>query len=1537
MKETSKNNQKRNANWISVLSWIPGLMLIVFLVTFSVLQTPFAQTKIINLISRQVAEMTGFDIKLDYANLTWYDHMILEKIKIIDRQGNEMVNIREMEIDFGFFDLILHRQFNAEYLELTSPQVNVIKESDSLSINISEFINSLNKLGKQEPGKPKTTLAIQNIYVTNGLFSFDDKRPGKSGREAHFSYDSLDANIQNFVLKNDSLNFRFVSFSGQAMDNLFNVKSLAGSFLYTKKSMALYDYELITDKSSLDDSVILFYEHPNQLKYFKDSIHFFARFDSTTISSDEIALFAPQASKLNRDYHVSGEFKGSIKKLSGKKVKLRFGRNTALEGNVAFSGLPNIRETFMEIECKKALINPEDLLSHIPADYQQRVLNAGQIDFKGQFLGFPTDFVANGEFHTRAGYMGSDINLKITNEGTATYSGNLTLKQFDLGTILSNHERYQKVNLTGRIRGDGLTIGSANFHLDARIDSIGVKGYNYSNIITKGKFSEGYFNGSINAHDPNLVFYGDVSIELKNKKNKFNVDAQLDTLNLQPLGLSNKDIFIASKIDADFKGIHLDSIKGYALLKDVDLKLNSKSLELDSVKLLSYFIQDNRHIGLNTDGLSMHIDGDFKNTTVIKQLSKLYKEVKLQLINNDSSLQAYYANEISNVIDPSQFDLKLNLWNVNKFLNPFIEDLKVSRDIRISGSFVSDTTSILSLNTRVDSLKWKGDLLLGTELDFELSKVHGQTNILSALYVQSDNQVWAKVPKTNGFILESIWSGDKIDVTTEIFQPKFDNHVLLQGEVKFRTDSTDIKINRSEIKVFDEMWAFDPDNLITLNQDGLSFESFQVTNQSQSLALQGRFSDNPEEILTLTLHDFDLGNLNAITPLTFAGLLDGNVAINRLKDDIVVQSNLYAESIYLDDFLVGNISCLSKWENTNRRLRIGFGMIRDGNKVVNIDGHIYPFRGDDQLDLKARFDGASVDIAEPFLKKRFSNLRGLASGQFDITGSLKAPVLLGSGQVNNGHMTVNYLNTSYTFQGDLVFTENEIGVSNLHLQDKEKNEAILNGGIFHDAFKEFIIDVQGDYSNFKVLNTSATDNQLYYGTAYATGNISFLGAVNNLQINASAKTNKGTRISIPIGDINDYTVDEKEYISFVDLSKSKLQRTVQKELEEVIDLKGLRLDFDLEITNDAYAELIFDVTAGDIIRGRGNGNINLQIDTNGEFNMFGDFQIEQGGYNFTLYNIINKEFDIKNGSSISWYGDPYGAKLNIDATYRQLASLAPMINDLDEDNLNSPQLRRKYPSIVDLNLKGDLLSPEITFDINIEDYPNDIELNDGTTIDMQTVIRAFNAKLQQNEQEMKRQVFSLVILRKFSPENNFSVNTQTIGNSLSEFVSNQLSYWATQVDENLEVDVNLAGLDEDAFNTFQLRLSYTFLDGRLRVTRGGGFSDTQNKSDIGTIIGDWTVEYLLTQDGRFRAKMYSRTNLNAANSQLGEDNTQTGFSLQFIRSFDELKQILSDSRNKSREQEKPNSNTSTTDIKNAAPTKNDTQTTSTATPNGGKF
>lgn len=1506
MKETTKNPVSSSKKWKQLFLTVPVFILVSFAMLVTIIQIPAIQTRILGSIINKITSRTDYKIDIGYTNLMWFDRILIKEIKISDSQDSILMDTEKVSANIHLYDLLINKKLQFEEIEFTRPEVHVLKKSDSTSINISEFIYQIRK--KNVKKKNSNILRINSVKVLDGIFTYNDmtKPLITEGKDHnHFGYRNINSQLKEFEQYSDTINFKFIQLQAIDLKDELNLQSLEGDFQYCNKSMTLAKTNLKTNKSFVSDSIRLNYPSPNALKYFVDSVSFFVNFDSSFIHSDEIALFAPSIKHLDQLYAVTGQLNGTIGYLTVKNLDLSFGQNTSIDGDFSFFGLPKIRETFVDVNCREAILEPNDVVKYVPKRYHSRIKNTGKVNFKGQFLGFPTDFVSNGTFNTESGFIESDINFKLAEDNTAFYSGNLKLERFDLGKILNKEKDFQKIYLNGNIKGHGLELNNANFHLNADIDTVGIKGYDYSNIHTNGELANGYFEGELEAKDPNLTFDGQVKIDVRDNIDKINITACLDSLRLKPLGFSNQDIFMSSHINIDMKGFNIDSLKGFANLQGFKFQLDDKKIQLDSIKFLSFLVADQRVITLDTDGLTAEVKGNFKNSTVLSEIKRLNTELALLVQNNRDSLESYYDNLIPKD-ENFELDIKVNLWDANKFVQPFFSQVTLSKNIVLEGKFVSDNTSLLSLNTHWDSLKIRDSYMLNNLVDINISKRKTTENILSSFFISSQEQYWNGDTKTDNIYLESIWSNKQIDVEFNLDQKEFDNQFDLKAKINFLEDSISLHILPSELQALGKKWNFDTTNLITSINNKLIFEKVILSHQDQSISLNGILSNLNSDQLQADIRNFNVTALNTILPIDISGTIDGNIDINKLENDILIESNLRVNSFYIEDFLVGNIDCFSGWENNRDRLYIELTANRTGKRIIDINGHFYPNNEFNKLQLKADFDSANLNIIQPFVVKNFTNISGLASGNFDISGNPDAPILSNSkdengkiieGRLTDGNITINYTNTTYQFSSGIVFEENQIGVKNLELLDRQNNTATFDGGIFHDGFRHFVLDISGKYQNFEMLNTGPKDNKLYYGTAYATGDINILGATNNITVSAHAKTAKGTRISIPIGEISDYNIDQKEYISFVDLSHPENEKRLQEAVQEEINLKGLKLDFDIEVTNEAYTELIFDVKSGDIIRGRGNGNIELFIDPDGDFNMFGDLQIESGGYNFTLYNIINKEFDIQKGSSISWYGDPYRAKLNISAKYSQLASLTPILSTTYADN-PSPELRKKYPSIVDLYLKGNLLSPEIGFDIDIVDYPSNITTPDGITIPLDTEISAFKSRLLANEQELKRQVFSLVILRKFSPENSFSVNSQTIGNSFSEFVSNQLSYWATQVDENLEVDVDLAGLNQDAFNTFQLRLSYSFLDGRLKVTRGGSLYDEEaENTDLSTIIGDWTVEYLLTQDGRFRAKMYSRSNLSSSITRaIGDNNTETGFSLQFVRSFDELKNILIESR-----------------------------------------
>ena len=681
----------------------------------------------------------------------------------------------------------------------------------------------------------------------------------------------------------------------------------------------------------------------------------------------------------------------------------------------------------------------------------------------------------------------------------------------------------------------------------------------------------------------------------------------------------------------------------------------------------------------------------------------------------------------------------------------------------------------------------------------------------------------------------------------------------------------------SEIIAFDNEWKFNPNNEVTIYSDSVRIRAFDIYDDRERIEIDGLYSfiDNSE--IEFNIQNLDLNKSNLFLENKVGGVVDGEINIFRknYSEPFQFDGQFLVSEFTMNDFLVGNISGDSKWNPNERNIYSTIEIEREGFKSIKLNGYYSPLAEVNQLDMNLLFDKADIELLQPLLKEHVSDIHGYANGELKINGQLTNPNTIGECQLSDGRMKINYLNTSYSFSGPLSFDHGKIQFHDFTIIDRKGSYANVVGSLTHNFFNDIATDIVIDVHNFEFLNTTATENSLFYGSAIGTGNVQISGPLNDILIKATVKTDNNTRFFVPIED--DDEISQQDYIAF-----KNFQDTVQIAETEDYDFSGFRVDFDIEVTPEAYCELIFDIKTGDIIRGRGRGNIKLTLDTDGEFSMFGPLEITDGAYNFTVPGFINKEFNIVSGSTITWFGDPYNATIDMDASYLQRANFEPLRTEEDLDN---GELSSRVGLNVLLDLQGPMLSPDIDFDLKIADQIDETPLRLSKL-----------SQVSSNEQELKRQVISLLFFKRFSPISSFTLGGGgNVGNSVSEFFSNQVSYLVSQLDENLEVEVDLASLDNDAFNTFQLRLAYTFLDGRLKVTRGGDFVNEEGNNDgiLDDIVGDWSVEYSLTRDGRLRAKVFRTTNRQITNA---DQNFETGVSLRFVHSFNEFKDLLTSSR-----------------------------------------
>ena len=1399
---------------------------------FLILQMPPVQSRLISYYLRDFSTATGFTTSIKSFKMLWFDRLELNGVEVVDPSGNKMIRAGEILINFKLAQLLDQTDINIDGIYLDSAHVflSVIPESDtSRDLNINIFIANINEnFSSGGGGGKQPKINIGEAILNQSQFTYinnyrDSIKQGFNYNQ--FSVGIDEAQLNGFAVIGDTTEFDVKTLLATDLHTKFKINQLSTFFRISQKGMEFTKLNLRAGESVVQDSIVFLYDRQLDLNDFVNKVTVRAKLKNTILHQNDLALFAPGIERINKPIHFNGNFNGRINKFKITDMDAMVG-NTRLRGSLDMDGLPELTETFIIVNVRNSQLDPRDISFVLNDQILERLRPMGILHVDGQFLGYPSDFVANGTFIGKLGTIKSDINFKVNekNFNLSDYSGKLALSSFSLGRYFGDTAMFQQVALDGKIEGRGLTLKTADFKLDGRIKHIGINGYNYRNITTDARFASELFSGFLKIDDPNLEFEAKGSVDLREGRNRIQVEAFLDTAYLHHLRLSKEEIFLHSAFEADVKGLTLDSLEGIASFNDVSVRYKDKALYLNEVGLYAGEVDGERFFNVNSTLLDTDIRGNYILSNLVNDIEVLAKEISLNIKNDKREISDYYEKK-DHRPDAYEAHIDIVMKNIKPLTDLFNVNLKLTENTKLQGRFTSGYTTIFNAYSMIDSLEYDGTLFVNTDVELTASKIADSTAVLAMATINSEHQRINKNLSTKNLLAEGIWSLNHIDFGLDADQVDENNYIRLSGDVDFLSDSTVISFDPSMVKLLEREWVFGDNNFVSISRGDFTFNDLSLITGQQSVALNGRLSDNPSEILTLNIDELDLSIFNVLTAQKVAGIMDARIDVSNFFKRAQVQNSINVKDFTVSDFLIGDVEGTNLWDTTANKFDIKFHVTRNDHRLVNIDGQYTPSIKESPLSVTATLEKADLKILEPFLVDIFPRIGGTVSGDFKITGKLDSPAIDGEGNINDGQIVIGYLKTQYRFTGIIGLSPKSIYFKDIILTDALRNQGQLSGAINHVNFNSMNIDISADFKNLQVLNTTIKDNSLFYGQAYATGNVTIFGPISNLRIASTAKTDRNTRIYIPINESN--SVEKKEFISFVNFNDTTItKKTAKVTRRNKINLTGLTFDLNLDVTPDAYCEIIFDLKAGDIIRGRGNGDLKLQLDTKGEFNMFGPFEFTEGWYNFTLYDIINKEFEIKKGSKITWYGDPYQGILDINASYNQQASLAPLLQSDDNDNVStSPQLRRKYPVQVLLKIEGLMLAFQISFDILANDLPKNVVTENGENLDI--IFNAFKAKL--DEQELKRQVFSLIVLRRFSPPEAFNTSGSVV-NSVSELLSNQLSYWMSQVDQNLEIDVDLGVMDDEAFNTFQLRFSYTFLGGRLRVTGDGTFNNTNGNA-----------------------------------------------------------------------------------------------------------
>lgn len=1442
------------------------------------------------------------------------DHLYLDNITFIEddrAKGMELVAfLDQAAIAVKNLDL-QNKIIDIGKVNLKSPNVVLIEKEAFPFIPPLEDENAVgnNDTIQVEKDPLNFAISLEELALNDGRFTRQNLRSATSpdlikGQVDfnHLSLSDIQLEMHNLAIKEGTVEASIDHLSADENSGFVLSKLSVKNAKVSDRKIALYGLDLKTPYSHLHDTLVFSFRSFDDFKEFPDKVLLQTKFNDSQIALRDIMAFAKNlknndffAQNVDQVVEIDGDIQGRLNSLKGKNLKIKLGNTTRIEGDFSSRNLTRKTEAFLDFKLKNLTSDMKTLRLLIPGfNPPNNFDKIGKFNFSGNFLGFFIDFVANGNLETELGAANTDMRMNLRQgREMAQYSGNLSLQNFDLGAWTGNDELGRVSMNTSVKNGQGLVIETVEAEIGGTISSISYKDYNYKNIILDGDLKRNLFDGKLSIRDDNIDLNFDGAVDFRDSIPQFDFDAQVARLDIKKLNLSSDDLVLRGDTKILLNGSTLSNLQGNVILRDFSILKNGvDSFQMDSLTVFTeLFPQDRRSFSIASDILDLELDGRFEIDQVPKALLGYVHSNYADLAERFDVKGSDQGIKDTNF----KFDLALrNSLNWTRLIDPKLDTLQ---NITASGYFDNVRDSIY-LELSVPRIKY--DKFVFDDVIFDLDGKKSFSDLHFEIY-HSD---------INGQNFEPIELTGELDGDTLYFEIVSTNFTSVFDDLKLNGQffplpekNYQISFFPSNLVVVKQNWNIEEDNYIRFGQNFIETNNFELQSGDKRISI----NSIGETGLKLGLENISLGLIDDwwdFDKMNFSQTID----IELTAGDIFKQKDFnltaLADTLEINGDDWGRLALTANLEALTASTDV-YLSITKGDEQLIVKGDLAPFKKQgrtfpNDFNFETSIKNYPLSIAEYFIDNIISQTVGSFDSRVALNGKFNKPNINGSIRIYDASLRINYTNTRYDIPDSYTTINNKIfDVSGNYLIDSLGNRANLSGGFLHDHLKDWRMGATISSDEFLFLNTTKENNPIYYGTGIGSGNISFNGPFKQIDIDINARTGAGTTVVIPVtGASNAGEVKFIEYIEDKKLLDSEADR-------RRTELRGVSVTMKIDMTEQALAKLVFDEKAGDIMEGRGNGNITFSVDRLGEISMYGTYEILRGEYLFTLLNVVNKPFVVKEGGTIRWDRDPYNAIIDIEAEYTGLNTsltnfISEYLNGVNPGELES-EARKSQNVLLKMYLNGQLQQPDINFDIS---FP-------GLQGQLQNVADSKLRIIRQDQGELNRQVFGLLVIGSFLPSGNnngLAGRGDLIGkNTLSELLSNQLSIHLTQllsevftdvgfisgVDFNInynvydnEVGLANTGLPRTTGRALQLRQSLDLFNDRLTVEVGGNVdwgSNLVNTSNSAFLAGDVVIEYAVTRDRRFKVRAYQLTDATI----LGRRNKR-GLGISWRREFDSI-------------------------------------------------
>ena len=1437
-------------------------------------------------------------IKLDYRSAEMSTQMDLGKLLVemdkIDLK-NQKVAIKNIELSDSKAALAL-----AKPQTVVKAVVKTAKKLDTL-------------VASPESGKG-WAVTLAKMTLTHNHVDFDNnaQKPIARGMDfGHMSIRDLNTELEDLSYTTDTLSGKINSLTFNEKSGL-QIREFHTDFFYGPKNAYLNNLYLETPTTVLQKEVQIGYPSLDAVTKNIGLLSVNANLDGSRLGLKDVLLLMPDMrtmepfrSSPNAVLKINGRVSGRVNNLRIPNLEVSGFGKTHIKASATMRGLPDVEKAYFDLNIADFTTTRADIAKLAPpGSIPANVSIPENMKLKGTFKGSMKNFSTKMALRSSLGAADLNATFNGARKGHESYVADVKMNDVNVGALTRQPQMVGKVTLNAHVKGNGINPKNLSLQFSGNVASAYVKGYTYKDLVMKGTATNGSYVVSAHMADPNIHFSLDAKANMNKKYPSVNATLMLDSIDLQKLNFTKDPMRFHGKLIADLPTADPDYLNGKILLTDLLVVNQGQRIQLDTISLVSTANADSSTLFLKLPMATARMAGKYKLTEVGPALqaviNKYYNTdmaggataASRAKIDSTAKAKAKKAEPVKAAYSPQQFTFAIRATKT-PLLTKFVPDLKQLDPVNISGSFNSET-GILLVNGTMPKVVY------GTN-EVSNAKLNINTNNNALNYNFTVDQI--KVGSSINLLYTSI-SGNaqnnKLNISLQVRDAGKKERYRMAGVFTALPNEYQFSFLQNGLLLDYTPWTVNPNNSFQFGGKGILAKDFSISNSNQVLSVSSSGPDYNSP-LTVGFTNFRIETLTKLAQqdsLLVGGTINGKAELSNLQTSPQFTSALTISNFNFKGDTVGNID-LKVNNQTANAYAAHVNITGKGNQVT-MDG-LYYTTPTSKFDLDLNIVTLNMKSIEGFSFGAIRNASGNITGKLKITGTTDAPAIRGDVNFNNVGFNVSMLNSYFRIPKEsLTFNDEGIRFNDFTLVDSTGSKAVVSGAIYTKNYTDFAFGMDITSDNFRVINSTQADNQLYYGKLYLDSRIKIRGNMKKPVVDATLTVNDKTDLTIVLPTTDPAVEDRKGVVVFINQNAPKMDSIMlAKKLDSLkkSDITGMDVSATININKNANFNIVIDERNGDVVHIKGDAQLNAGIDPSGKINLTGTYTVNQGSYNLA-YATVQRKFDFKKGSTITWTGDPTSADIDLTAVY--VANVPPI--DLVEQQLSGSETERtmykqKLPFNVNLNLKNQLMKPDISFDIVLPDS------NYTVSGDVINTVNSRLAQVRQDPNELNKQVLGVLVLGHFIGDNplqsqggNAGING-AIRNSVSSLLSDQLNKLAGDLIGGVALSFDLESGEDYSTGTAQNRtdlnvgLSKKFLNDRLTVTIGNNFNlEGQNQpgQKATNIAGNVSVNYKLSKDGRYMLRAYRKDEYVVIQGEVIE----TGVAFSLTVDYNRLKELF---------------------------------------------